>query len=150
MRYSFLLCSLVLLGFGCSQPEIQEDPLADIPSFVPEQDAVDIISLLRIGDQTLSSSSTIMVQELQSSEPGWLVLYSARSGRPFLPIVHAPIPVGARKNYEVQMPEDFTANPPRMLFALIHEDTGAPGAFDFPIGDLPRSDANAQSFVVSE
>lgn len=87
-----------------------------------------------VSDQALTGD-TVMVDEVTSSEPGWIVIYTIDSyGQPDQPIGHAAVNAGI--NLMVAVPVD-PAKAQGTLYAQLHVDTGMSGTFEYPGVDAP-------------
>jgi len=88
-----------------------------------------------VDDQALVND-TITVDRIKTDRPGWLVIYAAdlEQDKPGAVIGYVAVPVGETANLVV--PIDPRAATP-VVFAMLHEDTGTAGQFDFPDADLP-------------
>lgn len=89
---------------------------------------------IKVSDQALVNSS-IMVDDVVSSGPGWVVIYTVdAAGQPDQPIGHAAVKDG--DNQMVMVPVD-PAKAQGTLFAQLHADSGTVGTFEFPGADAP-------------
>ena len=90
--------------------------------------------LVKVSDQVLAGN-TVMVDDVVSSGPGWIVIYSTDSyGQPNQPIGHAAVKDG--DNQMVMVPVDPNSAK-GTLFAQLHVDKGAIGTFEYPGADIP-------------
>jgi predicted lipoprotein with Yx(FWY)xxD motif len=90
--------------------------------------------LLKVSDQVLTGN-TIMVDDVVSNGPGWVVIYTTNSsGQPDQPIGHAAVKDG--DNQMVTVPVD-QAKAQGTLVAQLHVDAGTLGTFEYPGVDTP-------------
>ena len=90
--------------------------------------------LVKVSDQPLAGNS-VMVEEVVSSGPGWIVIYSTDGyGQPDQPIGHAAVKDG--DNQMVMVPVD-PKSAQGTLFAQLHVDKGTVGTFEYPGPDAP-------------
>lgn len=90
--------------------------------------------LVKVSDQPLVNNA-VMVDEVISSGPGWIVIYTTDAyGQPNQPIGHAAVKDG--DNQMVMVPVD-PMNAQGTLFAQLHVDKGTVGTFEFPGPDAP-------------
>lgn len=76
----------------------------------------------------------IVVQEVVSAKPAWLVIQTNEDGVPGPVIGYVKINAGTSKDVKVKI-DKSKATP--SLHAMIHEDDGTKDKFDFPENDLP-------------
>lgn len=89
--------------------------------------------LVKVSDQTLQNG-TVKVDDVVSSGPGWIVIYSVTNGQPDQPIGHSPVHPGDNKNVIVHIDTGKITDP---LYAQLHVDAGTTGVFEFPGPDVP-------------
>ena len=90
--------------------------------------------LVKVSDQALAGDM-ITVDEVVSSAPGWIVIYTTNSyGQPDQPIGHAAVNAGV--NQKVMLKVDPT-KAQGTLYAQLHVDKGTIGTFEFPGADAP-------------
>jgi len=89
---------------------------------------------VKVSDQPLVGNA-VMVDDVVSSGPGWIVIYSTDAyGQPNQPIGHAAVKDG--DNQMVMVPVDPTSAQ-GTLFAQLHVDKGTVGTFEYPGVDAP-------------
>ena len=90
--------------------------------------------LVKVSDQPLVNGM-VMVDEVVSAGPGWIVIYTTNAnGQPDQPIGHAAVKDG--DNLGVMVPVDPTMAQ-GSLYALLHVDAGTIGTFEYPGVDAP-------------
>ncbi len=90
--------------------------------------------MVKVSDQPLVNG-TVMVDEVVSAGPGWIVIYTTKAGgQPDQPIGHAAVMDG--DNLMVVVPVD-PAMAQGTLYAQLHIDSGTVGTFEFPGPDGP-------------
>ncbi len=81
--------------------------------------------------------NTVNVTRLTSSGPGWIVIHADADGKPGPVLGYAAVPGGISANIKVELdPAGLTDT----LHAMLHEDAGEVGTYEFPDGpDAPVS-----------
>lgn len=92
-----------------------------------------IVPLIKVDNQSMTNGQ-IIVSEVNINTPGWLVIQTETNGVPGLVVGYTKISKGENKNVSVNI--DTSKSTPK-LFAMIHEDSGEKGKFDFPGNDMP-------------
>lgn len=92
-----------------------------------------VIPSVTVIDQEVKDGS-VTVPEVVSDGQGWIVIHADQDGSPGQVLGHAA--VGPGFNQDVQVEID-TANVTDTLWAMLHEDTGEQGVYEFPGGDPP-------------
>lgn len=92
-----------------------------------------VIPSVSVGDQKIETGE-VEILEAVAAEPSWLVIQTNDNGVPGPVIGYEKINAGSNKNIAVKI-NKTQATP--SLYAMIHEDTGTKGSFDFPKNDLP-------------
>jgi plastocyanin len=88
---------------------------------------------VRVADQAVLNSQ-LLIAEVVSQGPGWLVIHLNADGKPGPVIGYAAVLDGT--NRDVVVPVDAkraTGN----LFAMLHTDAGTVGVYEFPGADTP-------------
>jgi hypothetical protein len=86
-----------------------------------------------VSDQAVRDGS-IVVAEVASSGPGWIVIHSEAAGKPGPVAGYAKVADGANRDVIVKI--DTAVATPR-LFAMLHLDAGTVGVYEFPGADKP-------------
>jgi hypothetical protein len=110
--------------------------------------------MINVVDQAISNNQ-VMVAEVFSVGPGWVVIHPDLSGSPDTTRVLGYAPVNAGSSNNLAVPLQFT-NRTRVtptLWAELHKDGGRVGVFEYPGPDVEAKYANGtavmQSFRVS-
>jgi hypothetical protein len=92
-----------------------------------------VVPSISVQDQK-DVSGEIIVSEIVSVKPGWLVIQTNDEGVPGSVIGYVKINAGSNRDVKVKVDvPKATAT----LYAMIHEDDGTKDKFDFPENDLP-------------
>lgn len=116
-----------------------EFPGADLPAMAngamvsPPFKVTDLDPRVSVKDQTIKDS-TVVIDEVLSNGPGWLVVHSEAKGGPGPVIGWAAAPDGLSRGLSVKI-DTRKATP--TLFAMLHSDSGKVGTYEFPGPDLP-------------
>jgi predicted lipoprotein with Yx(FWY)xxD motif len=90
--------------------------------------------VVKVSDQPLVNG-TVMVAEVVSDGPGWIVIYTTNvNGQPDQPIGHAPVSDGDNLMVPVTVDPTMAQG---TLYAQLHIDSGTVGKFEFPGPDAP-------------
>ena len=92
-----------------------------------------IVPQLTVKDQAIDSGQ-VSVESVTAKATSWLVIQTETNGAPGPVIGYTKISKGENKNVSVNI--DTGKSTPK-LFAMIHEDDGEKGKFDFPGNDMP-------------
>ena len=85
-------------------------------------------------DQRIAEGN-VTIQEVVSAGPGWLVIHAQSDGKPGPIVGYTPVTAGTSSNVVVDL--DLSAAT-ATLYAMLHEDGGQVGDWEFPGGpDLP-------------
>ena len=94
----------------------------------------DITPLVKVSDQPLLGRA-VMVDEVVSVGPGWIVIYTTNAnGQPDQPIGYAAVKDGDNQGVMVQVDASKAKG---TLYAQLHADRGIIGTFEFPGVDAP-------------
>jgi hypothetical protein len=86
-----------------------------------------------VNDQEIVSG-TVVVAQVISSGPGWIVIHADQDGQPGPVIGHSAVIDGENSNVVVDID---TANATQTLYAMLHTDAGQVGTYEFPGPDGP-------------
>lgn len=90
-----------------------------------------------VEDQELSESGTVVVKEVLSAGPGWLVIHAQADGNPGPVLGAAPVNTGFNSDVTVEID---AAAATEILYAMLHVDAGSEGVYEFPGDDVPATD----------
>jgi plastocyanin len=93
-----------------------------------------IVPSVSVADQKIADGQVI-IAEVVSDGPGWLVIHAQADGKPGPILGYSPVANGTNSNVPVHL--DLSAAT-TTLFAMLHIDAGTVGAWEFPGGpDTP-------------
>ncbi|MGI6208177.1 MAG: DUF7282 domain-containing protein [Anaerolineae bacterium] len=106
-------------------------PEAEVtPTPVP---TVDVTPSVTVQDQPVVANS-VVIDEVVSRGPGWMVIHADSNGSPGPVIGYAIVNPGVNPDVVVEL-NLGPATP--VLHAMLHDDTGEIGVYEFPGGDPP-------------
>ncbi len=88
---------------------------------------------VKVSDQAIANGQ-VVVAEVDSSGPGWIVIHAQANGQPGAVIGYTAVKNGANMNVMVTI--DVTKATP-VLYAMLHVDVGKVGTYEFPGADVP-------------
>ncbi len=88
---------------------------------------------VQVSDQSVDGGE-LVVAEVVSDGPGWIVIHADASGSPGPVLGYSPVNEGLNQNVSVTI-DDSEATP--VLYAMLHMDAGAVGTYEFPGADAP-------------
>lgn len=106
---------------------------AALPSAQPTSTSIPLQPSLTVSDQD-ASEGRVMVEQIVSRQPGWVVIHNLQAGAPGAVIGFAPLAAGETTQVEVEIDLALASGD---LLAMLHIDAGTPGTFEFPGADLP-------------
>jgi hypothetical protein len=125
-----LVLGLILVLFVAGLPAQAQEPTASIEVY----------------DQ-VSTDGRVVVANVVSEAPGFIVIYADEGGEPALAIGHAPIQLG--ENPFVSVPIDISAATPN-LYATLHIDDSVRGVFEYPTAEGADLPVMADAALVSQ
>jgi len=131
--------AIALLILAACAPAAQETPPDTLSTSTPaipvtgETRPPDTQPSVTVSDQAVQAGS-VLIQEVVSQGPGWLVIHIQDGGNPGAVIGYAPVQDGL--NQSVTVPVDVE-QATGTLYAMLHTDAGAQGAYEFPGADAP-------------
>ena len=159
-----LIATLLLLTIsGCSRetgaPETDgaNQPLATIAATItsltpeptatspPSPEPTPIVPEVEIGDQRLGEDGLLTAQSVSLPAPGWLAIHRMSGGEPVEVIGSVPLAAGVHESVEVTVDPSLASE---SLYAWLHLDVGAEGAFEYPGEDEPFPDESGTAFTV--
>ena len=129
------LAVLVISACGGSNPSTQPQP-------TPAIDAV---------NQSLSQLNRVVVAEAVADAPGWVVIHDQSGGMLGAVLGHTGVPKGTSTAIAVDLSRNIVDG--ETLYAVLHDDDGQVGVFEYPGGDMPVMETGGgmveRSFTVS-
>jgi hypothetical protein len=129
-----------------------EFPGTDIPargqdgSMVAPSFAVTIPNAVSVTDQALGTDNMIKVAAVLTPNPAFIAIQADNNGEPGAVIGYTAVKAGLNLDVKVKIdPSQKTDK----LYAVLHVDEGAAGAFDFPGVDIPAVDAQGHMVIPS-
>lgn len=116
-----------------------EFPGADVPVMTngemvnPSFTVSDLDARVMVKDQRIAMSG-VVIAEVLSNGPGWLVIHADSKGGPGPVIGYAAVTDGLTRDLSVKITAS-KATP--TLYAMLHTDAGAVGKYEFPGPDVP-------------
>ena len=110
------------------------------------EDATGLAPSIMVENQPISNDGTVLIERVVSPVNGWVVIHADSSGAPGTVIGYAQIAAGETLN--VPVPVDGS-RVTETLWAMLHEDAGEPGVYEFPGPDAPVTDAQGNVVVMS-
>jgi len=93
-----------------------------------------IVPSITVADQEIVEDSVI-ISEVVSNGPGWLVIHAQADGKPGPVLGYSPVASGANTSVMVAIDESSATE---TLYAMLHTDAGEIGTWEFPNGsDIP-------------
>ena len=83
---------------------------------------------------------TVVVKMAIANGPSWVVIHADDKGKPGVVLGQTAIPEGVSKDVTVAISGEGLTN---VLHAMLHDDTGKVGEFEFPTADSPTRVGNA-------
>ncbi|WP_292521995.1 hypothetical protein [Methanoculleus sp.] len=94
---------------------------------------------ITVTDQAVESDGVVgnvTVNETVSNGTGWLVIHNNLFGHPGGVIGYAPVESGVNTNVTVTIHTFVAAD---TLFAVLHQDAGREGVFEYPVPDVEQT-----------
>jgi hypothetical protein len=97
-----------------------------------------IVPAIVVADQTLDENGRLTIASVTSPDAGWLVIYAANAGgAPATALGYTAVAPGENRNLALTVePTAATTT----LIAMLHQDAGEAGVFEFPGPDAPLPD----------
>ena len=103
--------------------------------FVPrETQEEQVVESVATNEQEIIDNK-VLVSEVVSSGPGWIVIHADDEGKPGQILGYSPVGKGSNTNVVVDI-DSYAAT--QRLFAMLHTDRGIIGNFEFPGVDAPE------------
>lgn len=114
-----------------------DTPLKDGAAAVSASFNVDIrapIPAVTVADQEITEEGLVRIESVVAPAPGWVVVYADEAGEIGPVLGETLVPEGSSEDVVVHI--NWHDGTPQ-LYALLHEDSGRQGRFDYPEADLP-------------
>ena len=122
-----------------------------VDSFVVTVEGQAVDPAVVADDQSPDPANEVVIAAVHTPSAGWIVVHEDDGGSPG-PVIGFEAVLGGR-NSDVVVTLDRDAEDGETLWAMLHEDTGTPGLYEFPAADAPAVDGDGEivldSFVVS-
>ena len=134
---AMLLLLLVLAACTAAEPTPAPPAPTDTPR--PERTATPepapmLVPSVTVADQEVVDGA-VVVAEVVSNGPGWLVVHAQADGKPGPILGYSPVSDGMNTNVKVEID---LAGATETLYAMLHTDAGTVGTWEFPGGpDTP-------------
>lgn len=138
-KYAILITKIgvVIFGFVISACS----PMANAPGApsqiltrpVPEETRTSQKPMVTVKDQDYDGS-TVVVADVFSQGPGWIVIHNQADGSLGPPIGFTHVNSGDNKNVTVKID---SAQATGIMYAMLHTDAGVIGKYEFPGPDVP-------------
>lgn len=124
---ALLLAACQTAAAPTAEPTAMTEPTATTPPAVSPT--------IRVDDQSVDGGQ-LVVAEVVSAGPGWIVIHADGGGKPGAVLGHSPVMDGVNTNVTVSI-DDSEATP--VLYAMLHVDAGTVGTYEFPGSDGPAT-----------
>jgi hypothetical protein len=101
---------------------------------------------ITVEDQTISDDYMVVVSEVVSDGQGWLVIHADQDGSPGPVAGFSMVNDGINTDVMVEIDPDIATD---TLYAMLHEDTGTMGEYEFPDADPTATDADGNTVTQS-
>ncbi|MDX2141537.1 MAG: hypothetical protein SF123_25850, partial [Chloroflexota bacterium] len=126
MRKLVILLAALLLAV----PVLAQD-VATTPEAMPADSMmVEGTPMVAVSDQ-VSLDGTVVIDEIFSSGPGWIVIHIDNGGAPGPVAGMTHLAAGVNANVTVKLYGEGMADPTPTLFAMLHVDDGEAGVYEF-------------------
>ncbi|MDD3857303.1 MAG: hypothetical protein PHP43_04560 [Methanoculleus sp.] len=124
MKHYWLVIAGILLACCIGLVSAQTD--------VTENASITVTDQAIEGDEIVGN---VTIDEAVSNDTGWLVIHNNLFGHPGGVIGYAPVEPGMNTNVTVTV-HTFVATD--TLFAVLHQDAGREGVFEYPVPDVEQ------------
>lgn len=121
--------------------------LAMLAVTVLSVNAQDMTPSVTVNDQPIEEGM-VTVATVVSDGPGWIVIHADEEGAPGPVIGQAAVEDGENTDVMVEIDTEAATE---TLYAMLHEDSGEMGTYEFPEGDPPvqvEGEVVVQSFTI--
>ena len=125
---------------GCAQQVKQ--PAKKIAAETPSSKAAEAITgvsatksdYLILADDQPIKDNFITISKVSTKTDGWIVVRSSRDGRPGTILGESQVKLGENSNIIVKIDSSKATE---TMYAILHEDSGEKGKFEYPAADEP-------------
>lgn len=103
-----------------------------------------LINDIAVHDQSVKSG-TVLVDMVDSLKPGWVAIFTDNNGQPGTVLGYTAVPVGTSSDVQVKVD---TSKASSKMLAVLLEDAGTIGTFEYPGADQPVKNANVNTAVM--
>ena len=128
----WLMIVLTLALAACSGGAATESP-TEAPAEAPTSEPEMMDPSVSVSDQD-ATDGTVTIDQIHANDPSWIVIHADNEGGPGAVIGNAAVSVGDNSDVVVEI--DLSMATP-ILFAMLHQDTGIVGEYEFPGDDAP-------------
>lgn len=137
---------LLLVGAGCpkkaAEVQVSVDNTASQEQVMEKKEETTVTPSVSVVDQAVADNM-VVVAKITATAPSWIVIHADNNGAPGPVIGYTGLAAGDNLNIKVKL--EMSKITPK-LYAMLHEDTGEMGTYEFPEDDLP---AKANETVVT-
>ena len=102
-------------------------------AFVPMVAAQDEVPSVTVEDQAIENDQ-VTIASVYSDGPGWIVIHADDNGSPGEVVGYAAVTEGENTDVTVDIDTEMATE---TLYAMLHEDLGTEGTYEFPGDDGP-------------
>ncbi len=132
IRFGVIIVLLAALSAAACSPLIPR-PASSQPALTTPQVPSTGKPSVVVNDQQVNGA-TVVVADVVSNGPGWMVIHSQVSGAVGPAIGYTAVKDGDNKNVQVQI-DPKQATP--VMYAMLHIDAGQVGKYEYPGPDIP-------------
>jgi cytoskeletal protein RodZ len=104
-----------------------------------------LINDISVHDQSVKSG-TVLIDLVDSLKPGWVAIFTDNNGQPGTVLGYTAVPAGTSSDIAVKI--DASKATSKMLAVLL-EDAGTIGTFEYPGADQPVKNTNVNTAVMA-
>jgi predicted lipoprotein with Yx(FWY)xxD motif len=118
---------------GPDAPVIVNGQMVSSPFKATSETASKVTPLVKVSDQEIINGN-VVINEVDSQGPGWIVIHTHVNGEPGPAIGHAAVKDG--QNLNVSVPIE-ASQATAVMYAILYTDAGEIGTFENPGADVP-------------
>jgi plastocyanin len=116
-----------------AEPADTEEPTNTQPPEPTEEEMMEVKASVMVRDQQVIDG-TVLVPEAVIATPGWLVIHADQNGSPGPVLGYTPLQEGTNQEVVIELDMGEVTS---TLYAMLHQDTGEAGVYEFPDADPP-------------